>query len=109
MCHRDRATFDATLASSVNYTVASPADAPESLTFGPSFFTLASQLAGDVTIGLNRELNNITNTGLAAALAKSSIPNLLAFELGNEPECKLHFLRYQHLLILIALHASLRF
>lgn len=95
MCNRDRATYDASLASPVNYTVASPADAPDSLTYGPSFFTLASQLAGDVTIGLNRELNNITNTGLAAALAKSSVPNLLAFELGNEPECRLHYLGYQ--------------
>lgn len=85
---RDRATYDPSLAAAVSYTVASAADAPTSLTYGPSFFTLASQLSGDVTIGLDRELNNITNTGLAAAKAKSTISNLLAIELGNEPDCE---------------------
>lgn len=84
---RDRATYDPSLANAVSYTVASAADAPTSLTYGPSFFTLASQLSGDVTIGLDRELNNITNTGLAAAKAKSTISNLLAIEVGNEPDC----------------------
>lgn len=38
-------------------------------------------------IGLNRGHNNITNTIAAAQVAKKSMPNLLALELGNEPEC----------------------
>ena len=71
----------------MQYTVATPADAPTSLTYGPSFFTLAGQLKGDVTIGLNRQLNNITNTGAAAVRAVQDVPGLLALELGNEPEC----------------------
>lgn len=83
---RDRATYDPSLTSAVNYSVASPIDAPTSLTFGPSFFDLAAQLPGDVTIGLNRELNNISNTQIAAEQAVSTIENLLAIELGNEPD-----------------------
>ncbi|KAI0058148.1 hypothetical protein BV25DRAFT_1811257 [Artomyces pyxidatus] len=83
---QDRATYDPSLTAGVNYTVASSADAPDSLTYGPPFFTLAAQLQGPVTIGLNRQLNNQTNTLLAAKQAEKSVPNLLAFELGNEPE-----------------------
>ena len=85
---RDRATYDPSLSVAVNYSVASPADAPDSLTYGPSFFTLANQLPGDVTIGLNRELNDISNTEMAAVEAKSTVSKLLAIELGNEPECE---------------------
>ncbi|KAJ3975093.1 hypothetical protein EV361DRAFT_890688 [Lentinula raphanica] len=84
---QDRATYDSTLATPVSYTVASPTDAPTSLTFGPSFFTLAaSDLKGNVTIGLNRQLNNQANTLSAAVQAKNSMPNLYAIELGNEPD-----------------------
>lgn len=39
-------------------------------------------------LGLNRGHNNILNTVAAAKVAKAQIPNLLAIELGNEPECK---------------------
>lgn len=83
---QDRATYDASLSTAVNYSVSSPLDAPLSLTFGPSFLTLAGELAGDVTIGLNRELNNIGNTRSAAEEAVRRIPGLLAIELGNEPD-----------------------
>ncbi|CAL1708074.1 unnamed protein product [Somion occarium] len=83
---QDRATYNPTLSTAVNYTVASPADAPASLTYGPSFFSLASQMKGDVTVGLNRQLNNQAITLQAAQQAKQSIGNLFAIELGNEPE-----------------------
>ena len=85
---RDRATYDASLQTAVNYTVASPADAPTSLTYGPSFFTLANALKGDVTVGLNRQLNNQANTLSAGSRAKSSVSKLLALDLGNEPDCE---------------------
>ncbi|KAI0686858.1 hypothetical protein BC835DRAFT_1450643 [Cytidiella melzeri] len=83
---QDRATYDASLGSAVNYTVASPADAPDSLTFGPQFISLASQMKGNVTLGLNRQLNNQTASLAAAKLAKQKMDNLFAIELGNEPE-----------------------
>jgi hypothetical protein len=38
--------------------------------------------------GLNRGHDNISNTIAAAKVVKSSMKNLLAIELGNEPECK---------------------
>ena len=83
---RDRATYNSSLQTAVNYTVASPADAPTTLTYGPSFFSLANGLRGDVTIGLNRQLNNQANSLSAGAQAKSSVSRLLALELGNEPD-----------------------
>jgi hypothetical protein len=50
---------------------------------------LSSLLAPiDAVTGLNRGHNNITNTIEAAKVAKSEMGNLLAIELGNEPECK---------------------
>ncbi|THH09286.1 hypothetical protein EW145_g2135 [Phellinidium pouzarii] len=83
---QDRASYDASLSAAVNYTIAVPGDAPESLTYGPSFFSLANELPGDVTIGLNRQLNNISNTQDAAEQAVKGVRGLLALELGNEPE-----------------------
>ncbi|EGO27198.1 glycoside hydrolase family 79 protein [Serpula lacrymans var. lacrymans S7.9] len=83
---QDRATYDPTLTQPVNYTVASPVDAPASLTYGPAFFSLAAQLKGEVTVGLNRQLNNQTNSLEGAEQALRTMPNLLAMELGNEPE-----------------------
>lgn len=88
MKHRDRATYDPNLPTAVNYSVASPADAPASLTYGPSFFDLAADLSGDVTIGFNRQLNDISNVGAAATEAQDTMSNLYAIELGNEPDCK---------------------
>ncbi|OCH86375.1 hypothetical protein OBBRIDRAFT_761442 [Obba rivulosa] len=87
---QDRATYDASLAVAVNYTVGSPADAPDTLTYGPAFFELADQLEGDVTLGLNRQLNNQTNSLEAAQRAAQTMSNLFAIELGNEPDCTLY-------------------
>ncbi|TVY15567.1 Beta-glucuronidase [Lachnellula arida] len=83
---RDRATYDPNTSAYVVYTVAAATDAPAALTFGPSFMTLADTYDGTVVLGLNRGHDNITNTIAAAKVAKSSMANLLAIELGNEPE-----------------------
>ena len=48
--------------------------------------TLANTYAGSVIVGLNRGKDNIANTIAAAQVAKSRMTNLLAIELGNEPE-----------------------
>ncbi|THU83937.1 hypothetical protein K435DRAFT_929295 [Dendrothele bispora CBS 962.96] len=84
---QDRATYDPNLSSAVEYSVDDPADAPASLNFGPSFFSLAANMSGEVTVGLNRQLNNQGNTRDAAVQAKNTMPNLFAIELGNEPDC----------------------
>jgi hypothetical protein len=75
------------LVAAVNYTVASPADAPLNLTYGPKFFDLASAFPNPVTIGLNRRLNQENNTLAAGINARSVMKNIYAIELGNEPEC----------------------
>lgn len=85
---QDRAQYDPTTSAYVVYSVASPADAPASLTFGSSFMTLASTYKGSAVLGLNRGKNNISNTIAAAKVAVSNMGNLLAIELGNEPECE---------------------
>lgn len=38
-------------------------------------------------VGLNRGKDDIANTIAAAKVAKDRMNNLLAIELGNEPEC----------------------
>lgn len=79
----------------MTYSVSDPADAPSTLTFGPSYISLAATYGGSVTLGLNRRLNNLPNTVSAAALAYDQIGNLNAIELGNEPNCEtLHFSWY---------------
>ncbi|KAK9770588.1 hypothetical protein AB5N19_11409 [Seiridium cardinale] len=83
---QDRAQYDPATSAYVVYTVASAADAPTTLTFGSSFMTLANTYKGTVVVGLNRGKDNITNTIAAAKVAVSGITNLLAIELGNEPE-----------------------
>ena len=85
---QDRASYDASTSAYVVYSVAKPADAPATLTFGPKFMTLAGTYPGSVVVGLNRGKNNIDNTIAAAKVAVSQVKNLLAIELGNEPECK---------------------
>ncbi|KAL4940004.1 hypothetical protein BDV06DRAFT_230689 [Aspergillus oleicola] len=82
---QDRATYDASSTEAVTYSVDDPADAPLTLTYGPPFISQAAEYEGSVTLGLNRRLNNIENTIGAATLAVSEIGNLLAIELGNEP------------------------
>jgi hypothetical protein len=66
--------------------VATPLDAPASLTYGPSYFDLASHYGGNVTFGLNRRLAQLNNTILAAEKAIRTVPSLYALELGNEPD-----------------------
>ncbi|KAK4154252.1 glycoside hydrolase [Chaetomidium leptoderma] len=83
---QDRASFDASTSAYVDYSVANPADAPMTLTFGPKFMTLAGTYPGRVVVGLNRGKNNIQNTIAAAKVAVAEVKNLLAIELGNEPE-----------------------
>ncbi|KAK3346592.1 hypothetical protein B0T25DRAFT_460863 [Lasiosphaeria hispida] len=83
---QDRAQYDASTSAYVVYSVAKAADAPMTLTFGPKFMTLAGTYAGSVVLGLNRAKNNIQNTIAAAKVAVAEIKNLLAIELGNEPE-----------------------
>ncbi|TDL19243.1 glycoside hydrolase family 79 protein [Rickenella mellea] len=83
---QDRATYDPNLTSAVQYTVPDPTVAPSSLTYGPTYFTLAAGMKGDVTIGFNRQLNNLSNVRAAAIQAKSVMKNLLSVELGNEPD-----------------------
>lgn len=50
--------------------------------------TLAGEYDGSVVLGLNRGKNNISNTIAAAKVGVSQMSNLLAIELGNEPECE---------------------
>jgi len=85
---QDRAQYDASTSAYVVYSVARAADAPMTLTFGPKFMTLAGTYPGSVVLGLNRAKNNIQNTIAAAKVAVAEIKNLLAIELGNEPECE---------------------
>ncbi|PSR82031.1 hypothetical protein BD289DRAFT_371895 [Coniella lustricola] len=83
---QDRALYDASTSAYVVYTVAAATDAPDNLTFGSSFMRLAGEYKGSVVLGLDRGKNNITNTIAAAKVAVSDMSNLLAIELGNEPE-----------------------
>jgi hypothetical protein len=88
MPHRDRATYNASSTKAVTYTVASTTDAPESLTYGRSFISLAADYEGEVIIGLNRRLDEVSNTISAALIVQSEGDNLYSIELGNEPNCK---------------------
>ncbi len=85
---QDRASYDVSTSAYVVYSVASAADAPKTLTFGSQFMTLAATYGGTVVLGLNRGKNNLANTIAAAKVAVSEMKNLLAIELGNEPECE---------------------
>ncbi|KAF2762651.1 hypothetical protein EJ05DRAFT_447020 [Pseudovirgaria hyperparasitica] len=82
---QDRATYSASQTTAVSYTVAAPGDAPSTLTFGPSFMTLANTYGGQTIIGFNRRLNNQPNTIQAARKALDEMDNLNSIELGNEP------------------------
>ncbi|KAM7221975.1 hypothetical protein V8F06_002726 [Rhypophila decipiens] len=83
---QDRAQYDASTSAYVVYSVQSAADAPMTLTFGSKFMTLAGTYEGSVVVGLNRGKNKIENTIAAAKVAVAEVKNLLAIELGNEPE-----------------------
>lgn len=90
---QDRAQYDGSTSAYVVYSVKSAADAPMTLTFGSRFMTLAGSYEGSVVVGLNRGKNNIENTIAAAKVAVVEVKNLLAIELGNEPECESRFLQ----------------
>ena len=51
---------------------------------------LAGTYKGSMVLGLNRGKNNLQNTIAAAKVAVQEMGNLLAIELGNEPECEKH-------------------
>lgn len=76
----------------MDYTVADSSEAPSSLTYGPSFISKAASYGGEVIIGLNRRLDDISNTIEAAKVVQSEADNLYAIELGNEPNCKAPFI-----------------
>lgn len=86
---QDRAQYDSNTSAYVVYSVANAKDAPSALTFGSKFMTLAGTYEGSVVVGLNRGKNEIENTIAAAKVAVSEVKNLLAIELGNEPECEM--------------------
>lgn len=85
---QDRAQYDSNTSTYVVYSVADARDAPSVLTFGPRFMTLAGTYEGSVVVGLNRGKNEIENTIAAAKVVVAEVKNLLAIELGNEPECE---------------------
>lgn len=70
---------------SSNFSEASVADYPN-FYYGPEFFKIVGSYGGTVVLGLDRGQNNISNAVNAAKAAKELIPNLYAFELGNEPD-----------------------
>lgn len=63
---RDRATYDSSSTEAFMYAVPSAGAAPDSPTYGLDgpffFFFLAASYAGEVIIGLNRCLDDISNT-----------------------------------------------
>ncbi|KAM6516713.1 hypothetical protein FALCPG4_014886 [Fusarium falciforme] len=54
-------------------------------TYGPLLMRLIVEYKGTIVWGLNRGMNNISNTIEAAKAAVREIPSLYALELGNEP------------------------
>ncbi|KAJ5205099.1 beta-glucuronidase [Penicillium cinerascens] len=82
---QDRATYNASSNQAVTYSVSNPSDAPMTLTFGPPFISMAADYHGETIVGLNRRLDNLSNTIAAATLAYDEMKNLYAIELGNEP------------------------
>ncbi|KAH7000895.1 hypothetical protein EDB80DRAFT_810009 [Ilyonectria destructans] len=92
---QDRATYDPKLKGYVSYHVDHLSDAPMSLIYGPRFFNLISEYGAQTTIGLNRALDNRTNTWAAVMeLNKRAGKHVEAIELGNEPDLYLEFWQY---------------
>ncbi|RGP75985.1 hypothetical protein FSPOR_432 [Fusarium sporotrichioides] len=92
---QDRATYDSTFKGYVSYKVDDPLDAPMSLTYGPKFFDLIKSFGAQAILGLNRGLNNRTNTFAAALMAQAKAKdNLWALELGNEPDLFYKYWQY---------------
>ncbi|KAM0206259.1 hypothetical protein ACHAQI_008359 [Fusarium lateritium] len=92
---QDRATYDAAFKGYVSYKVDDPLEAPMSLTYGPKFFDLIKTFGAQTILGLNRGLNNRSNTFAAASMAKvKAADNLWALELGNEPDAFYKYWQY---------------
>ncbi|KAL6912444.1 hypothetical protein FSST1_010204 [Fusarium sambucinum] len=92
---QDRATYDPLFKGYVSYKVDDPLDAPMSLTYGPKFFDLIKSYGTETILGLNRGLNNRTNTFSAASMAKAKAnEQLWALELGNEPDLFYKYWQY---------------
>ncbi|KUL86952.1 hypothetical protein ZTR_05294 [Talaromyces verruculosus] len=84
---QDRATYNPSFDGYVSYTVVSPLDAPDSLTYGRRFWDLINVYEGETMLGFNQGDNNQTNTYLAVVDAKErALSHLWAVELGNEPD-----------------------
>ncbi|KAH6871488.1 hypothetical protein B0T10DRAFT_568278 [Thelonectria olida] len=92
---QDRATYDPNFDGYVSYTTDDPLVAPMSLAYGPKFFDLIKKHGSETILGLNRGLNNRTNTFAAAQEVKArALKNLWAIELGNEPDLFYKFWKY---------------
>ncbi|KAI5307316.1 hypothetical protein KEM56_000023 [Ascosphaera pollenicola] len=85
---QDSAVYNASLPSAISYRWpdSTHKGVPLDLQFGKEYIALASKYDGPVTFGLNRRMNNLSNTIEAARLARSGLStNFHAFENGNEP------------------------
>lgn len=94
--------YDPSLRAYVSYSVPSSTAAPANLTFGPSFIKLAGTYPGQITMGLNRGHDNLSNTIEAAKVVVENIHSLKAIELGNEPDRKSMCFCHQESPILIS-------
>ncbi|OQD64456.1 hypothetical protein PENPOL_c007G07799 [Penicillium polonicum] len=84
---QDRAKYDPYFDGYVSYKVKDPLEAPMSLIYGPRFFDLIKDSGREAILGLNRGLNNRSNTFSAALEANArTSDHLWALELGNEPD-----------------------
>lgn len=70
---------------SSNFSEARVAEYPN-FYYGPEYFKLTASYGSNVVLGLDRGQNNLSNTIEAARAAQQLLPNLYAFELGNEPD-----------------------
>lgn len=87
--YRDSAVYNSSLSSPISYRWpdSTHKGVPLDLQFGKQYISLASQYDGPVVFGLNRRMDNLSNTIEAAKIAREGMPNFRAFEIGNEPNC----------------------
>ncbi|KAH6694956.1 hypothetical protein BKA61DRAFT_683416 [Leptodontidium sp. MPI-SDFR-AT-0119] len=83
----DTSVFDPDLAvTRVNANITGIADAQY---YGPLYLIeVLAKYPGPIIFGLNRGAGNLSNTVLASKYLKTDLPNLVAVELGNEPDSK---------------------
>ncbi|KAG7293931.1 hypothetical protein NEMBOFW57_003992 [Staphylotrichum longicolle] len=72
---QDRAQYDASTSAYVVYSVAKPADAPMTLTFGPKFMTLAGTYPGTVVVDYTKDGQPIASGTWNAATDAASQAN----------------------------------